>query len=59
MATLVPALSGRGIAYRDAQNYDLSLHDFDQAIAIQLGSLGPELAVRMHTFDVALSLIHI
>src|SRR6202008_2273394 len=35
MATLAPALSGRGIAYRNAQNYDLSLHDFDQAIAIQ------------------------
>jgi hypothetical protein len=24
MATLVPALSGRGIAYRNAQNYDLA-----------------------------------
>src|SRR6201987_2831783 len=35
LVTLVPALNGRGIAYRDAQNYDLSLHDFDQAIAIQ------------------------
>ena len=35
MPTLVPALSGRGIAYRNAQNYDLSLHDFDRAIAIQ------------------------
>src|SRR6266478_2699880 len=35
MPTLVPALSGRGIAYRNAQNYDLSLHDFDQAKAIQ------------------------
>src|SRR6516164_9172713 len=35
MPTLVPALSGRGIAYRNAQKYDLSLHDFDQAIAIE------------------------
>jgi len=35
MATLVPALSGRGIAYRNVQNYDLSVHDLHQAIAIQ------------------------
>src|SRR5262249_11011054 len=26
---------GRGVAYRNVQNYDLSLHDFDQAIAIE------------------------
>ena len=31
LMTLVPALSGRGIAYRDAQNYDLSLHDFKRS----------------------------
>jgi hypothetical protein len=31
----------------------LTLHTYDQAIAIQLGALGPELATRMHTFDAA------
>jgi cell division septal protein FtsQ len=31
----------------------LTLHTYDQAIAIQLGALGPELAARMHTFDAA------
>ena len=35
LALLVTALSGRGVAYRSVQNYDLSLHDFDQAIAIE------------------------
>ena len=40
MPTLVPALSGRGIAYRNAQKYDLSLHDFDQAIAIEPNNAG-------------------
>jgi lipoprotein NlpI len=32
---LAPALSGRGVAYRNVQNYDLSRRDFDQAIAIE------------------------
>lgn len=31
----------------------LTLHTYDQAIAIQLGALGPELASRMYTFDAA------
>jgi cell division septal protein FtsQ len=31
----------------------VTLHTYDQAIAIQLGALGPELANRMHTFDAA------
>lgn len=31
----------------------VTLHTYDQAIAIQLGALGDELAARMHTFDTA------
>jgi cell division protein FtsQ len=31
----------------------LTLHTYDQAIAIQLGALGPELSTRIHTFDTA------
>jgi cell division septal protein FtsQ len=31
----------------------VTLHTYDQAIAIQLGALGPELDARMHTFDAA------
>jgi cell division protein FtsQ len=31
----------------------ITLHTYDQAIAIQLGALGAELGSRMHTFDTA------
>lgn len=31
----------------------LTLHTYDRATAIQLGTLGPELANRIHTFDAA------
>jgi hypothetical protein len=31
----------------------VTLHTYDQATAIQLGALGPELDARMHTFDAA------
>ncbi len=41
-----------GEIHVDAQR-TLTLHTYDRAIAIQLGSLDPELPARMHTFDVA------
>ena len=48
-------LAGRppiGEVHVDAHG-SLTLHTYDQAIAIQLGALGPEIASRMHTFDAA------
>lgn len=47
-----PARPAIGELHLDAQQA-LTFRTYDSATAIQLGPLGPELAARMHTFDVA------
>ena len=47
-----PARPAIGEIHLDA-HHALTLRTYERATAIQLGTLGPELAARMHTFDAA------